>query len=364
VLAAGAREQVIPFPGWTLPGVMTVGAAQLLAKRRRVLPGKRVLIAGSGPLLLAAAATLASHGAQVVAVLEATRPQAWLGHASAAWGQGDRLREGWRHIGALRRGRARYRFGHTVVAAQGDERVHSATVARLDLSGNPLPDGRREIPVDAVCISFSLVPNVELAQLAGAALVFDAARGGWVPQLDVDLQSSVSGLFVAGETAGVAGAAGAMLNGRLAGLAAAERMGRISRAEFECEKINLESARRREARFAATLNTLFAPPPGLAAITTDDTLICRCEEVTAGEARRAIADSGSSVTLDALKIWTRVGQGFCQGRTCGPVLARLIARETGRSSADAGMFSVRPPTRPLPLGALAGLQSEGPGGAL
>lgn len=350
ILASGAREQVIPFPGWTLPGVMTVGAAQLLAKRHGLAVGKRVLLAGSGPLLLPAAAKLAELGAQVVGVLEATHPGAWVPYAPTAWGQWGRLSEGWRYLRAMQRAHIPYRFGRAVVAAQGKDRVEAAVIARLNAQGRPLAGQTETIPVDALCISFGFAPNVELAQLAGAALRFEPLRGGWAPEVDATLQTTVPGLYVAGEAAGVAGAAAALLDGHLAALAAANRLGRIGQAALEAEWAAASGRRRRAARFGGMLNTLFAPPSELDAITTDDTLVCRCEEVRAGDARAAIARG--AVTLDALKMWSRVGQGPCQGRTCGPILARLIARQTGRTQVEAGCFQVRPPVKPVPLAAL------------
>lgn len=172
-----------------------------------------------------------------------------------------------------------------------------------------------------------------------------------MPQLDESLQTTVPGLFVAGEAAGIAGAGAAMLEGRLAALGAAWRLGRLSDAEMARERSAFVGRHKQVRRFGAMLNTLFAPPLGLRIITTDGTPICRCEEVTAGEVRAAIARGAT--TLDALKTRTRVGQGPCQGRTCGPILARMIAQQTGRSPADAGVFHVRPPVKPVSMGALA-----------
>jgi bacterioferritin-associated ferredoxin len=166
------------------------------------------------------------------------------------------------------------------------------------------------------------------------------------------MQTSAPGLFVAGEAAGVAGASAAMLEGRLAGLAASCRLGGISEAALADACASTRTRRRHLKSFGAMLDTLFAPLPGLSAITTDDTVICRCEEVTAGGVQEAIAEGAT--TLDALKTRTRTGQGPCQGRTCGPILARMIAQQSGRSLADAGQFHVRPPLKPVPLAALAG----------
>ncbi|MCX6028057.1 MAG: NAD(P)/FAD-dependent oxidoreductase [Chloroflexi bacterium] len=350
VIATGARELAVPFPGWTLPGVMTVGAAQLLAKRG-VLPGHRVLLAGSGPLLLPAACKLAELGAEVVGILEVTRPPAWLRHAPALWGNWDRLGEGAYYLGQLRRARIRYRFGYTPVRALGRDQLEAAVIARLDAQGCPIPGSEETLPVDTLCVGFGFAPNIELAQLAGCRLQFAPTRGGWTPHLDNQMQTTVPGIFSAGETAGVAGAAAALIEGRIAGLAVACRLGRLAEADLAAEVATLHGKLRPMRRFGAMLNTLFVPPAGLSVLTTDDTPICRCEEVTAGEVRAAVAQG--AVTLDALKAWTRVGQGPCQGRTCGPILARLIAGWTGGSSADAGLFHVRPPVKPVPIASLA-----------
>jgi NADPH-dependent 2,4-dienoyl-CoA reductase/sulfur reductase-like enzyme/bacterioferritin-associated ferredoxin len=351
VLASGAREQVVPFPGWTLPGVMTVGAAQLLAKRHRLIPGRRVVLAGSGPLLLPAAVHLAELGAEVLAVLEASHLRDWLKYTPAIRGNSDRLGEGRRYMGALRRGRIPYRFGKAVVRAEGSAGIELVVVASLDRRGRPVPGTEEEIRVDALCVGFGFVPNTELAQIAGAALHFDPANGGWIPELDDRLQTSVPGLFVAGEAAGISGASSAMLEGRLAGLGAACRLGRITDSELRDAWASSSRRRKQVKRFGVMLNTLFAPAPGLSAITTEDTVVCRCEEVTAGEAQEAIVHGAT--TLDALKTRTRTGQGPCQGRTCGPILARMIAQHARRSPADAGLFCVRPPLKPVPLAALA-----------
>jgi NADPH-dependent 2,4-dienoyl-CoA reductase/sulfur reductase-like enzyme len=351
VVATGARELVIPFPGWTLPGVMTLGAAQLLAKGHGVLPGQRILLAGSGPLLLPVANELTQRGAEVVAVLEATHPGQWLSHGGAAWGNWDRLREGWHYLRGLRRARIPYRFGQTVVRAEGDEALENVVIARLDGQGNPLSGTEGTFEVDTLCLGFGFVPNVELTQLAGCEHRFDRRRGGWAPTVDERLETTVSGLLAAGETAGVGGAGAAMLEGRVAGLAAAWRLGYIDETRLAGEVAGLAGQRQRLQRFGAMLNTLFAPQPGLDAITTGETTICRCEGVTAGEVRAAVANGAAS--LDALKNWTRVGQGLCQGRTCGPLLARLLRQESGCSTETAGCFNVRPPLKPVPLGQLA-----------
>lgn len=365
ILATGARETVTPFPGWTLPGVMTVGAAQLLIKRHGVSPagpGQRVLIAGSGLLLLPAAAKLIESGAHVVGILEAAHVGATLSvalhslsgvfeWAPALW---DRRGESWHYLSALRRGRVPYLFGRAVVRATGTDRVETVDIAELDRTGAPLPGRTETWPVDLLCVGYGLAPNIELAQLAGARVIYSAALGGWAVQVDEasGVRTNVPGLFVAGEISGISGASSALLSGRTAAMSAAAALGRLPQAELQAELVRTVRRRRQNARFGALVNLMFGAPDALARAIPDDTPMCRCEEVTAGEVRAAIAAGARS--LDALKPALRVGQGLCQGRTCGPALARLMAVETGRPVEAGGLFQTRPPVKPVPLAAIAG----------
>lgn len=361
IVATGARELVLPIPGWTLPGVMTAGAALGLARTQRLAAGQRVLVAGCGPLLLPCAAALAELGVQVVAVLEASRPYHWLRHAPALWGNWDRLREGWRYWRALRRAGIPYCFGHTLAGIEGNGQVERARVVRLDGRGRPRASGQLEMRVDAVCLSFGFRPNLDLTQLAGCEHVFAATQGGWVPRLSETLETSRPNLFVAGEVGGVRGAAAAQLDGELAGLAVAQRLGRTATGAVNACLRRTAGRRRRLARFGAMLNQLFSPRPGMHALIADEAVLCRCEEVTVGEARALLRQEVRP--LDALKLSTRLAHGYCQGRTCGPLTA-LLATELGSGQAEVGWFNVRPPLKPVALGALAGLPAlPSPSGA-
>ncbi len=364
ILATGARETVTPFPGWTLPGVMTVGAAQLLIRRHGVSParpGQRVLIAGSGPLLLPAAAKLIEAGAHVMGVLEAVHVRAALAiaprslsgvldWAPALW---DRRGESWHYLSTLRRGHVPYLFGRAVVRATGADRVEAVDIARLNPTGAPLPGRTETQPVDLLCVGYGLAPNIELAQLAGARIIYSAALGGWAVEVDAasGVRTNVPGLFVAGETSGISGASSALLSGRIAAMSAAAVLGRLPQAALQAELVRIARCRRQNARFGALVNLMFGAPEVLTRAMPDDTPLCRCEEVTAGEVRAAIAAGTRS--LDALKPALRVGQGLCQGRTCGPGLARLLAAETGRPVEAGGLFQTRPPVRPVPLAGMA-----------
>jgi D-hydroxyproline dehydrogenase subunit alpha len=321
VLAVGAYDRPVAFPGWTLPGVMTAGAAQALAKGQGVLPGRRVLLAGAGPFLLPVARQLASQGAEVV-VAEATRRRDWLR-------AGPRMT---RHVGRLvayagyRARVPRIAWGRVIVRAEGDGRVESATLAACGPDWAPLPGTERTFEVDAVCTAYGFLPEVGLARAFGCALAGDAVAH------DEDMRTTVPGVFVAGEAAGVGGAELAAVEGEIAGRAATGA------------PVSAEARRRRAklADFAGILAELFDSRPGLDRLAAPDTVICRCEDVTAGAIDAAVA--GGATSPAALKVVSRCGQGPCQGRVCeGLVAARLPARER---------FSARAPIAPVPLAAL------------
>src|SRR3954454_4644665 len=328
VLATGAYDRPVAFPGWTLPGVMTAGGAQALAKGQGVVPGRRVLLAGAGPFLLPVAAQLAASGAEVVAVAEANRRRDWLRAGPRMAAHPGRLVD----YAGYRRKVRRIKWGHVIVRAEGRERVRSATIAAAGPDWRPA--GREHtFDVDAVCTAYGFLPSVDLARALGCELRGDAVAH------DTDMATSVSGVYVAGEAAGIGGADLAQVEGELAGWAAATHAF-APRAAADLEA--LRGRREKLAGFAEILSDLFDPRPGLQKLVTPETVLCRCEDVTAGAVSAAVEDGAS--TMAALKIVTRCGQGPCQGRTC----ERLVAEGLPRPE----RFSARAPLRPISLGVL------------
>lgn len=339
VLAPGAYDRVAPFPGWDLPGVLTAGGAQALAKSRGVPPGRRVLVAGTGPFLLAVAGSLARVGAEVVAVVEASRLSRWLRHPAAIAGSPGRLLEAARYLSR--------RFplwqGQRVVAA-------ARAGAQLRVTLSPMD---RHVIVDALCVGHGFVPSVELAVALGCETRTDPRDGNLVVAVDDLQRATVPGVFVAGEATGVGGAALAAAEGAVAGLAAAHHIGLIDERTLASASAPHARRRERRRRFADALHAVYpAPPP----ILTDDTVLCRCERVSAGRVRAEVRRFGVD-DVRALKLLTRVGMGRCQGRMCGPTALGLLAEETGRA-VDPGAFAHRPFAFPVPLGTLAELEED------
>ncbi|MFI1832563.1 FAD-dependent oxidoreductase [Streptomyces olivaceoviridis] len=338
LLATGAYERVLPFPGWTLPGVVTAGGAQAMLKGGLVLPGRRVVVAGTGPLLLPVAAGLAAAGARVAALVESAGPGALLHRAPALAAQPGKLAEGAGYAARLLRHGVRTLARHTVVAAHGADRLEAVTVAALGRDGRPRPGSARRIPCDTLAVGHGMLPHTDLAETLGCALSGTAVR------VDAEQRTDVPGVWAAGEATGVGGAALALAEGHIAGRSAAARLRGTAP-----DPGGWGAAARTRARlraFATALDAVYAPPAGWADRVPDETVVCRCEEVTAGEVRGAV-DSLGAGDLRTVKLLTRAGMGWCQGRMCAPAVAGL----TG-CPLTAGR---RPFARPVPLGVLAAL---------
>ncbi|MGW5458874.1 FAD-dependent oxidoreductase [Streptomyces sp. NPDC003996] len=338
LLATGGYERVLPFPGWTLPGVVTAGGAQAMLKGGLVLPGRTVVVAGTGPLLLPVATGLAAAGARVAALVESAGPGAVLRRTPALAAEPGKLAEGAWYAARLLRHKVRTLSRHTVLEAHGTDRLEAVTVAALERDGRIRPGSARRIPCDTLAVGHGMLPHTDLAETLGCTLTGTDVR------VDDEQRTDVPGIWAAGETTGIGGAALALAEGHIAGRSIAARL--RGTAPDPRSWAAAARARTRQRAFFAALETVYAPPAGWADRITDDTVVCRCEEVTAGQVRRAAGALGAG-DLRTAKLLTRAGMGWCQGRMCAPAVAGL----TGCPLA-AGR---RPFARPVPLGVLAAL---------
>lgn len=352
ILAIGAFDRSIPFPGWDLPGVITAGAAQKMIRNQRVLPGKRAILSGTGPLQMAAAAHLVQTGVEVVAVCESATDmlRRSIPYLPAFWGQWGRMNEALSYMRTLAGARVPYRLGWAVTSARGGNGVSEATLAKLDSNGNPIPHSEIIQAVDTVVVGYGLTPSTELCRLLDCELEYDTRRGGFVPRRNEAMETSCPGIYAVGDCAGIGGAKTAMIEGRIAGRSAAVQLAHMTEQSALQANSRERTALRREQRFSRMLGELFAPPAGLYALAEADTIVCRCEQVTLGEIREAIRYGAQSVT--DVKNLVRTGAGNCQGRTCGSIVAQVLAAETGRTVEDVRYLNVRPPVHPLPLGVI------------
>jgi NADPH-dependent 2,4-dienoyl-CoA reductase/sulfur reductase-like enzyme len=344
VLAPGAHDRALPFPGWDLPGVTTAGAAQALAKRDGVALGRRTVVAGTGPFLLPVALSLVATGAEVAEIDEANAPggilRAWGTHPGGWVGASTKARELAQYAALVARHRIPYRVGRTVVRAEGDGRVEQVVTAGLRPDWTIVPGSQRTVAADSACVGYGFVPRLETLIAAGCRLTPDR----FVHVDDAQL-TSVPGVFAAGEVTGIGGAELARAEGTIAGLAAAggsldgpaARRALRSRARFR--------------RFAGVLEDAFGIRPGWTTWPDDDTPVCRCEETSCGALRRA-ADADPGAGLRSLKLLTRAGLGACQARTCGRNVEDLLVA-WGHPTSDT-VTDRRPLSSPIRLGELAG----------
>jgi NADPH-dependent 2,4-dienoyl-CoA reductase/sulfur reductase-like enzyme len=351
VLAPGAYEFVPPFPGWTTPGVMTPGAAQLLAKSMHVLPGKRVLVAGTGPFLLVVANCLHDAGVRVVGVVECTTRSEALKAIPGLLSNLALASQGWRYLRRLRRAGIPIHTGHVILDAQGQEQVERVRFAPCDADWRPDRSRAVTVEVDTLCVGYGFIPRSELAQLAGCDMRWADELGGWIPATSEDGETSVNAVYVAGDGGGVAGALVAEYQGTLVGLHIARQAGAIDEATLQARRREVVRRLKKLRRFRRTLDKLSRVRPGLTELATDDTVVCRCEELTRSEVDIGV-DAGCA-TYRSLKVATRLGMGPCQGRMCWPAMARRVALRTGRSMEQVGLISVRPPIVPMSVGELA-----------
>lgn len=324
VLATGAHDRVLPFPGWDLPGVFTAGAAQALAKGERVVVGDRVVIAGTGPFLLPVAASLLEAGSRVLEVLEANVPatvaRGWSRRPWELAAQAGKAGELVEYAAALIRHRVLYRTGHAVVEARGEGRVEEVVIARLRADWSVVPGSERTTAVDALCVTHGFSPQLELPLAAGCALL--RSPGGEFVDVNNDQRTSCPGVYAAGEITGIAGAPAARAEGALAGWIAAggdpaaPALRRVRRS------------RDQSRAFAERLARAHPIGEAWSGWLRPETVVCRCEEADyASLCRAATGQAGAAARV--AKLETRAGLGPCQARVCGPTVAELSARLRG-----------------------------------
>ncbi|MCF6508108.1 FAD-dependent oxidoreductase [Blastococcus sp. MG754426] len=354
VIATGAFERAVPFPGWTLPGIMTTGAAQTLVRAQQVAPGTRVLVSGNGPLNLQVAADLVRAGVTVVALAEVAAlpgPRAVRAGLRMLRSAPDLVRDGIGYAATLARARVPVLTSTAIVRAEGGDEVRRAVVARLDGEGRAVPGTERTFEVDAVCLGFGFLPSNEIARSLGCRHRYDAGTGALAVECGPDGRSSVDGVWVVGDAGGIAGARVAEARGALAGAAAAADLGAAVGGGLAEAVGQAERLRRRNEAFQSGLATVFRAPLLVDQLAEADTTACRCESVTLGEIAAGVA--GGAGSAGALKRATRAGMGRCQGRYCTPLVTHLVARSTGTTVDEYAGFAPQAPFKPVEIGVVA-----------
>ena len=348
ILCTGAYDRTLPFPGWDIPGVMTPGGVQSLLKGHGVLAGRRVVVAGSGPFLLPVAAGVVKAGGSVVALLEANKSRRWLTSFFVLLENISKIKEAFYYIKTISEAKVRARFGQAVIAAHAasNGELESVDIAKIDR--NFRIKKVQNIKCDVAAIGWGFTADTSLAGSLGCNQLV-AKDDGVVVWVDGEQQTSIPGVFAAGEITGIGGSDLSMAEGVIAGISAAKFVGcNVEVLKAHCKR------RAKRQRFANALIKAYPIKPGWKSWLRDETIICRCEEVCLSDLKHSINELGATDSRTA-KLLTRCGMGLCQGRICGRFVVDLVANELNLSPTDTDRISAvnRPIITPIPLGVLA-----------
>jgi NADPH-dependent 2,4-dienoyl-CoA reductase/sulfur reductase-like enzyme len=347
LFATGARERFLPFKGWTLPGVFSTGAVQILMKSAGILPARKMLIGGAGLFLFTVAYEFERNGGRVLAVLEQAplfhkipSPSLFLSHI-------PKFAEGARYLGRLIRSQVPVRHSTSIVEARGERVLEEVVTARVDPHGRLSQGSEKVHRTRALAVGYGFVPNIELPQVAGCALTYDGSLGGWIVKVGDTLETTKENIFAAGEITGIGGARKSLIEGHMAALSILQKLGKgVEKPSLS----RLKEERRKHLCFGRYFNALYKIPDQALTNIADEAIVCRCEDLTMGDVRKAISEGHH--TPAAIKKALRMGMGNCQGRTCGPVLHDILSLYTRRPGGQIPPLSVRTPVKPVPMSTL------------
>jgi NADPH-dependent 2,4-dienoyl-CoA reductase/sulfur reductase-like enzyme len=338
IVAPGAMDRIAPVKGWTATGVYSLGGAQIALKAEASLVGRRVILAGSGPLLYLVAYQYAKAGAEIAAVLETGRPFAQLANFPGLAAGGSVFAKGLFYIAALRlRGIPLLtNVALREVLRNSDDHVTGVAFRHRGVDKVETCDG--------LAIGHGLRSQTQLADLLNVEFAFDQLQRQWLPRADTDGRTSTERVYLAGDGVSIRGSEIAEASGRLAATAVLQDIGRPVPSRIMSDRAKVKKA----VRFRAALERTFAYPYEDIAALSDEVVVCRCEHVTAGTIRKTVAVSGES-DINRIKAFCRVGMGRCQGRLCAPGAAELIAAASGNSIDAVGRMRGQAPIKPVPL---------------
>ena len=354
IVATGAYERGVPMPGWTLPGFMTTGAAQTFLRSYQVAPGRRILLSGNGPLNLQVAVELLRKGCTVVALAElsaAPGPGKARELLQLAANAPDLALDGVRYLATMRRASVPIFHRHAVIRADGKSQVERATIAEIDMAGNPVAGTEKNFDVDTVCAGFGFLPSNEIARTIGCKHRFDEHRGHLVVERDDCGRSSMAEVWVVGDCGGLGGARTAQAMGIAAGADCARDLGKPARERTTGEMARAARTLKRNAQFQDALWRIYRAPRIIDQFAALDTLICRCEEVPLAAVDDAVGRDIAHV--GGIKRMTRAGMGRCQGRYCASLMMEIAARRSGQPIDEFSLFAPRIPFKPIPIAHIA-----------
>ncbi len=352
LIATGAYDRSLPFPGWDLPGSMTAGGAQAILKASGALLGRSVFIAGTGPFLLPVAASLVEAGVKVLGVLEANRVNGWINHLGAV--DLSKMKDAARYFKVLATAKVPIRMGYAIIEARGNGHIEEVVIAKVDRNFAVKPGTMEVHRCDAIATGWGFTPDLTIAHSLGVSTDVHPIDRSVVIHVDAFQETSQRGVFAAGESTGVGGVDLALIEGRVAGIAIAVQRGLITTVEAKKRSVGLAQERSKIRKFADALLSVYKIREGWRSWINPQTILCRCEEVTFHQLRNVIHDLGANDVRTA-KLLSRSGMGLCQGRVCGRIVADVVGGEIGIQATDDELRGIhnRPIAHPISLQTLA-----------
>jgi NADPH-dependent 2,4-dienoyl-CoA reductase/sulfur reductase-like enzyme len=351
LFATGARERFLPFKGWTLPGVYSTGMVQVLMKSSGILPAGKMLIAGSGLFLFSVGYEFLKNKGKVLALLEQTGMMDKIKMLPLLFHQFSKFAEGGKFLARLYLSGVPVKYRRKIVEARGNNALEEVVVGKVDASGQLIQGTEKIYKTGALAVGYGFVPNIEGPQLAGCDLEFSGSKGGWTVKVNEGLETSVENILAAGEITGVGGALKSINEGNIAAFTILNKFEKINNDDYQRQLKKLTKERNHHMKFVDYFNSLYKIPERVVRDIPDDTVVCRCEDITMADIRKGI-EMGFT-TPRGLKTAVRISMGNCQGRTCGPVIYDILRFLANQEPEDMGPFYARPPLKPVSIDALA-----------
>ncbi|MDQ1353289.1 MAG: hypothetical protein QG657_3595 [Acidobacteriota bacterium] len=351
LFTTGARERFLPFKGWNLPGVYSTGLVQVLMKSSGVLPAREMLIAGSGLFLFSVGYEFLKNKGKALTILEQTGMMDKAKMLPQLLHQFSKFNEGGKFLAKIYLSGVPVKYRRKIVEARGKDALEEVVVGKTDASGKLIVGTEKIYKTNALAVGYGFVPNIEGPQLAGCDLEFSDRKGGWTVKVNEKLETSVENILAAGEITGVGGALKSINEGKIAAFSILDKFEKISAEEYSRQLRKLTDERKHHLKFMDLFNSLYRIPSGALLDIPDDTVVCRCEDITMGDIKNGI-DMGFT-TSRGLKTAVRVSMGNCQGRTCGPIVFDLLNLLGKQEPGAIGPFHARPPLKPVSISALA-----------